>query len=62
MRLPPVCGQRQPPYRTPWFWSGQVDLGLQLAGLALSADRVVVRGNPSYPSRRRGKIHQHDRP
>ena len=30
----------------PWFWSDQYDLKLQIAGLARSSDRLVLRGNP----------------
>ena len=29
----------------PWFWSDQYDLKLQIAGLARSSDRIVVRGD-----------------
>ncbi|HZQ40171.1 MAG TPA: FAD-dependent oxidoreductase [Rhizomicrobium sp.] len=31
----------------PWFWSDQYDLKLQIAGLARSTDKIVVRGHPS---------------
>ncbi|WP_104129642.1 NAD(P)/FAD-dependent oxidoreductase [Cryobacterium sp. N21] len=30
----------------PWFWSDQADLKLQMAGLSISYDQVVVRGEP----------------
>jgi 3-phenylpropionate/trans-cinnamate dioxygenase ferredoxin reductase subunit len=30
----------------PWFWSDQADLKLQIAGLSLGYDQVVVRGAP----------------
>lgn len=30
----------------PWFWSDQADLKLQLAGLSMGYDQVVVRGEP----------------
>jgi NADPH-dependent 2,4-dienoyl-CoA reductase/sulfur reductase-like enzyme len=30
----------------PWFWSDQRDLKLQIAGLSIGADRIVVVGNP----------------
>lgn len=30
----------------PWFWSDQADLKLQMAGLTIGYDQVVVRGNP----------------
>ncbi|NNL74346.1 MAG: pyridine nucleotide-disulfide oxidoreductase, partial [Silicimonas sp.] len=28
----------------PWFWSDQYDLKLQIAGLNIGYDRIVVRG------------------
>ncbi len=31
---------------TPWFWSDQADLKLQIAGLSHDYDHTVVRGNP----------------
>src|SRR5882757_218799 len=31
----------------PWFWSDQYDLKLQIAGLARSSDRLVLRGDPA---------------
>lgn len=34
----------------PWFWSGQGDLKLQIAGLLGEADDFVVRGDPSARS------------
>ena len=30
----------------PWFWSDQADLKLQIAGLSVGHDRVVLRGDP----------------
>lgn len=30
----------------PWFWSDQADLKLQMAGLTMGYDQVVVRGDP----------------
>lgn len=30
----------------PWFWSDQADLKLQMAGLSMGYDRVVLRGAP----------------
>jgi 3-phenylpropionate/trans-cinnamate dioxygenase ferredoxin reductase component len=36
------------PYReVPWFWSDQYDLKLQIAGLAGTGDRLVMRGDPA---------------
>jgi 3-phenylpropionate/trans-cinnamate dioxygenase ferredoxin reductase subunit len=32
---------------TPWFWSDQYDLKLQIAGLARQGDRLVLRGDPA---------------
>lgn len=32
---------------TPWFWSDQYDLKLQIAGLFQGYDHVAIRGNPS---------------
>jgi len=35
------------PYRqTPWFWSDQGDLKLQIAGVTSGSDQVVLRGDP----------------
>ena len=33
--------------KLPWFWSDQGDLRLQMCGLALESDDVVLRGDPS---------------
>lgn len=30
----------------PWFWSDQADLKLQMAGLSIGYDQVIVRGDP----------------
>lgn len=39
---------REASYSTvPWFWSGQADLKLQIAGLSAGFDQVVLRGDPS---------------
>lgn len=39
---------RPTPYReVPWFWSDQYDLKMQIAGLARSGDRLVLRGDPA---------------
>ena len=42
-----LCGTKPPTPETPWFWSDQFDLKLQIAGLPLDAVRTVVRGEPS---------------
>lgn len=39
-----VLGQQQGFTDVPWFWSDQYDLKLQIAGVALDYDEVVVRG------------------
>jgi 3-phenylpropionate/trans-cinnamate dioxygenase ferredoxin reductase subunit len=43
-----ICGRPAPPGEVPWFWSDQYDLKLQIAGLPLNADRVVIRGEPRF--------------
>jgi 3-phenylpropionate/trans-cinnamate dioxygenase ferredoxin reductase subunit len=40
-----ILGRPGPPPETPWFWSDQYDLKLQIAGLPFDADRQVVRGD-----------------
>ncbi|MFE5700377.1 NAD(P)/FAD-dependent oxidoreductase [Rhodococcus koreensis] len=40
-----VMGRDTPYTAVPWFWSDQADLKLQIAGLSLGFDDVVVRGN-----------------
>ena len=42
-----LCGTKPPAPETPWFWSDQFDLKLQIAGLPLGAVRTIVRGAPS---------------
>ena len=42
-----LCGTKPPAPETPWFWSDQFDLKLQMAGLPLGAVRTIVRGAPS---------------
>lgn len=39
-------GELTPYATTPWFWSDQYDLKLQIAGLSEGYDQVVVRGAP----------------
>lgn len=45
-----ILGANVPYVPKPWFWSDQYDLKLQIAGLNLGHDRVVVRPvpNPSH--------------
>jgi len=41
-----ITGSTRPYDATPWFWSDQYDLKLQMAGLAVAYDDLVVRGDP----------------
>ncbi|MNS65891.1 Rhodocoxin reductase [compost metagenome] len=34
---------------TPWFWSDQYDLKLQIAGVPVGCDDMIVRGDPGAP-------------
>lgn len=40
-----ICGTRAPAPETPWFWSDQFDLKLQIAGLPFDVAETVVRGD-----------------
>lgn len=42
-----ITGHAPPAPEVPWFWSDQYDLKLQIAGLPIGADRLVVRGAPA---------------
>jgi len=42
-----ICGTPEPKPETPWFWSDQYDLKLQIAGMPFDVDQVVVRGEPA---------------
>ena len=42
-----ITGRPAPAPETPWFWSDQYDVKLQIAGLPFEADDVVVRGDPA---------------
>lgn len=42
-----LMGRERPPEDTPWFWSDQYDLKLQIAGLSTGYDEIVVRGDPA---------------
>lgn len=42
-----ISGQPEPRPDTPWFWSDQYDLKLQIAGLPFDVDQVVTRGDPA---------------
>jgi 3-phenylpropionate/trans-cinnamate dioxygenase ferredoxin reductase component len=41
-----IVGKPAPYHAAPWFWSDQFDLRLQMVGLPVGHDRVVVRGTP----------------
>lgn len=45
-----IVGRAPPPDETPWQWSDQYDLKLQIAGQAFDVDRVVLRGDPASAS------------
>jgi 3-phenylpropionate/trans-cinnamate dioxygenase ferredoxin reductase subunit len=40
-----LCGKLKAYASLPWFWSDQYDLKLQIAGLNMGYDRLVVRGD-----------------
>jgi 3-phenylpropionate/trans-cinnamate dioxygenase ferredoxin reductase subunit len=42
-----ICSLPAPNLETPWFWSDQFDLKLQIAGLPINVAEVVVRGDPN---------------
>ncbi len=42
-----ITGRTPPPGETPWFWSDQYDLKLQIAGVPFAATRTVIRGVPA---------------
>ncbi|MDD5175025.1 MAG: FAD-dependent oxidoreductase [Sterolibacterium sp.] len=42
-----ILGKPRPKPEVPWFWSHQFDVSLQIAGLPLGADDIVVRGDTS---------------
>jgi 3-phenylpropionate/trans-cinnamate dioxygenase ferredoxin reductase subunit len=41
-----IAGKPAPYRATPWFWSDQFDIRLQMAGLPAGYDRIAVRGQP----------------
>jgi 3-phenylpropionate/trans-cinnamate dioxygenase ferredoxin reductase subunit len=43
-----LTGRPAPAGETPWFWSDQYDLKLQIAGLPLHATETVIRGEPRF--------------
>ena len=42
-----LTGRPRPLSETPWQWSDQYDIKLQIAGYPIGADRVLVRGDPA---------------
>ncbi|MBS0294886.1 MAG: FAD-dependent oxidoreductase [Proteobacteria bacterium] len=42
-----IAGRPLPAPEVPWFWSDQYELKLQIAGVGLSPDRIVTRGDPA---------------
>jgi 3-phenylpropionate/trans-cinnamate dioxygenase ferredoxin reductase subunit len=42
-----ICGKPEPKPETPWFWSDQYDLKLQIGGMPFDVDQIVVRGDPA---------------
>ena len=45
-----LCGKTTVHDKTPWFWSDQYELKLQIVGLSQHHDKVVLRGDPSSKS------------
>ena len=45
-----ICGKQTPHDKTPWFWSDQYELKLQIVGLSQHYDRVILRGDPAARS------------
>ncbi len=41
-----ITGRTPPLGETPWFWSDQYDLKLQIAGLPFDATQILIRGDP----------------
>jgi len=42
-----IAGHAPPAPEVPWFWSDQYELKLQIAGLPVGVDRLIVRGDPA---------------
>ncbi|HEY6453466.1 MAG TPA: FAD-dependent oxidoreductase [Steroidobacteraceae bacterium] len=45
-----LMGRERPFISTPWFWSDQYDVKLQMAGLSSGYDHVVTRGDLAKPA------------
>lgn len=41
-----ICGKDRQITALPWFWSDQYDLKLQIAGMSMRHDEVLLRGDP----------------
>lgn len=44
-----IVGRLAPEPETPWFWSDQYDLKLQIAGVPIGCDDMITRGDPGAP-------------
>jgi 3-phenylpropionate/trans-cinnamate dioxygenase ferredoxin reductase subunit len=42
-----LLGKERPFTATPWFWSDQYDIKLQMVGLSTGHDKTVLRGDPA---------------
>jgi 3-phenylpropionate/trans-cinnamate dioxygenase ferredoxin reductase component len=42
-----IAGRPAPAHETPWFWSDQYDLKLQIAGVSFACEELIVRGDPA---------------
>ena len=42
-----ILGLPRPTEETPWFWSDQYDIKLQIAGISAGATQTVLRGDPT---------------
>ncbi len=45
-----ACGRAVVHDKTPWFWSDQFDLKLQIVGLSQHYERIILRGDPATKS------------
>lgn len=41
-----ICGKDKSISALPWFWSDQFDVKLQIAGLSVGYDEIILRGDP----------------
>jgi 3-phenylpropionate/trans-cinnamate dioxygenase ferredoxin reductase subunit len=44
-----IAGHPPPPLEVTWNWSDQYDIKLQLAGMSVDSDDILVRGDPAAP-------------